>query len=172
MAAAKLPDVTYNVDFEEKMKPFFVEHGETETSLCWGKLAFEAKGWTFKICEETFQVLSILQWHKHYLFNFAITNNPSSTNNKQRCAFTVTKHATQPKRSTWNVCVAMGKTPPSHPVHPIQDFSDNTPTALQDQREASPCQHECSDLSFLSSGAFPEPLLVSNILPDSLQAEM
>lgn len=45
MAAVKLPDVTYNVDFEgKKRNPFYVKHGQTEASLCCGKLAFEEKG--------------------------------------------------------------------------------------------------------------------------------
>lgn len=86
-----------------------------------------------------------------------------------KCAFIITKHAFQHKVPTRNFRVAMGNTPSHPPVHPIQEFSDNPPTALQDQRETSPCQHECSDLSFLSSGAFPGPPLVSNILLDSLK---
>lgn len=84
----------------------------------------------------------------------------------------MTKQAFQHKQPTSDVYVAMENTLSYHRVQPIQDFSDNPPQLCKITEKVSPCQQECSDLSFLSSEAFPGPPIVSNILPVSLQAEM
>lgn len=84
----------------------------------------------------------------------------------------VTKQAFQHKRPTSNVYVARKNTLSYYREQPIQDFSDNPPQLCKITEKASPCQQECSDLSFLSSEAFPGPPIVSNMLLVSLQAEM